>query len=266
MSAADEVPQPLPDAHVEAVRSDYNQRVGQWQTIYAGQSFHDHTIQQRLIRTLALVDAHGPGTGGALDVGCGAGQLALELAERGYGVAAVDIAEGMVEATTERLTAAGHPGDVRLADVTDLPFATGSFQWVTALGVIEYLTDTTLALAELSRVLAPGGRLVVTTPNPVRLSFLADPIQLARGFFGPPTRGYPRRYSHVWRLRREVRAAGLAIEQVQGHGIGAWTVAGRPVLSEERSIRIGMHLEPVLPKSVAAVLGANLIALARKPF
>jgi len=251
------------DERTSLVQADYNARVGQWQEIYAGTSFHDHTIRQRLTRSLALVDRLEPRS--VLDVGFGAGQLLVELAGRGIATAGVDVAEGMVEAAQDRLGAAGLSAELHQGDATALPFASGRFDLVTALGMIEYLRRPEAFLREAARVLAPGGSLIVTSPNPVRLSFLCDPVRVVAGVLGPPPRGYPRRYLTPWALRRLLGAAGFAVEEVQGHGVGEWTIAGRPVLSQPTSIRVGMALERRLPGPVLQLLGANLIALARTP-
>jgi SAM-dependent methyltransferase len=252
------------DAHGRAVQEDYNRRVRQWEGIYDGQTYHDHLIQERLRRVLALVDGHVV-SGRALDVGCGAGQLVVELARRGLDTAGVDIAEGMIAAARRRAADAGVEADLRVGTVERLPFADEEFALVTALGVIEYLRDPLPALREFRRVLAVGGHLAVTSPNPLRLAFLADPLRTVWKRAGPAPRGYPRRYLSAPRLAAALRAAGFEAVQVEGHGLGGFTLAGRPVATEARSIATGRWLERRLPRRLKAALGANLIALARRP-
>lgn len=254
---------PAPDPHRDAVEADYNARVEQWQGIYAGTTFHDHVIKERLRRALALVDDLSPAK--ALDVGCGAGQFLGELAVRGVEIAGVDLAEGMVAAAGTYLASLGVGADLRVATVEQLPFRGHAFDLVSALGVIEYLTDPEPALRELHRVLRPGGHLLVTAPNPVRLSFLCDPLRVARGVLRPPPRGYPRRYSTPWALRAELTGAGFEIVHFEGHGLGEWTFAGRPVLAQTSSIAVSDWLESHLPAAVANLFGANLIAVGRVP-
>jgi 2-polyprenyl-3-methyl-5-hydroxy-6-metoxy-1,4-benzoquinol methylase len=256
------MPEPKAEHHL-AVRRDYDRRTEQWVTIYDGTSFHDVTIRRRLEHTLDLVDGLGA-SGSALDVGCGGGQLALELARRGWTTHATDVSDGMVDATTALAEASGLSVDARQADATDLPFADGELQLITALGLIEYLHDPTAGLRELARALAPGGHLIVTAPNPVRLAYLLDPIGVVRARIAPPQGGYRRHYLSLGRFRRAVEATGLEVLDIHGHGLGPLTFAGHPLMSEERAVRLGDSLERRLPRRLTNRLGANLIAFARK--
>lgn len=256
--------------HLDAVRSDYERKVDRWRAIYEGATFHDHVIQRRLQRALEAVDKLGGAAGAgaaprALDVGCGAGQLALALAERGYEVSAVDVAEGMVAATRQRFAQAGRSADVRVADVQALPYDDATFTWVTALGLVEYLPDPAVAVREFARVARPGGHVLFTAPNPLRIAFWIDPVGVLLGLLGPPEAGYRRRYLHRWRLERMAREAGLEVVGLLGHGVGPLQVAKRPVLPPQASIAISTWAERRLPLSWLAVLGANLILVARKP-
>ena len=264
---ADSVSGPPPRAgHARAVEQDYDRRTAEWREIYAGATFHDHLIRRRLELTLDLVDGATSGAGGAsLDVGCGAGQLVVEMARRGYRAAGCDISAGMVAETRGLLAREGLPGRVEQADVERLAYPDGEFAWVTALGVIEYLASPPRGLHELVRVLARGGHLVVTAPNPMRLAYLADPIGVVRGRLAPPAHGYRRHYWTRGQLRRAVGAAGLEVLALQGHGLGPFTIAGYRLMGDTRSIALGDRLERRLPASLVNLLGSNLIALARKP-
>jgi ubiquinone/menaquinone biosynthesis C-methylase UbiE len=94
-----------------------------------------------------------------LDVGCGPGNFARAFADAGGEVVGLDASRTMLErAVRER------PGDgveyVR-ASATDLPFPAGSFDAVCCFAALYLIEDPHLAIAEIARVLAPGGRVAL---------------------------------------------------------------------------------------------------------
>ncbi|MGH9292766.1 MAG: class I SAM-dependent methyltransferase [Acidimicrobiales bacterium] len=108
-----------------------------------------------------------------LDLGCGAGRHAFECLRRGALVAALDSDAVEVKAVAAMLEAmAGEAGTVGTGaaiavrgDAFALPFPDGALDRVIAAEVLEHLPDDTAAMAELARVLRPGGRLAVTVPR-----------------------------------------------------------------------------------------------------
>jgi SAM-dependent methyltransferase len=97
-----------------------------------------------------------------LEVGCGWGEFAARVqAELGASLVAIDISPRMVELARERGVAA------RVGDVQALAFDDESFDCAVANHMLYHADDIDRALAELARVLRPGGRLVATT-NGVR--------------------------------------------------------------------------------------------------
>jgi SAM-dependent methyltransferase len=114
-------------------------------------SFQRHRAEYRLCATLL-------GPGRVLDVGCGVGHSYEELAPRES--VGVDVAAGAL---------AGQQRETRVADMRQLPFADGAFAAVVSIQSIEHVPDPERALAEVRRVLAPGGRAIFVTPN--RLTF-----------------------------------------------------------------------------------------------
>lgn len=106
-----------------------------------------------------------------LDVGCGSGPVLVSLRDRGATVTGTDNSVKMLELAKRRL---GDDADLRVADLGDpLPFPDGAFDDVIACLVLHYLQDWTAPLAELRRVLVPGGRLIVAVNHPMayRLSY-----------------------------------------------------------------------------------------------
>ena len=99
-----------------------------------------------------------------LDAGCGSGPLFAALRDRGAIVTGIDTSAGMLELARRRL---GADADLRVADLASpLLFPDGAFDDVIASLVLHYLEDWGPTLAELRRVLTPGGRLIVSVEHP----------------------------------------------------------------------------------------------------
>ncbi|MBR7838752.1 class I SAM-dependent methyltransferase [Actinospica durhamensis] len=113
----------------------------------------------------AVLDLAGDVTGRRiLDVGCGAGPLLESLRDRGAVVTGIEPSAEMLELAKRRL---GEDVDLRLADLQDpLPFPDNAFDDAIACLVLHYLEDWTAPLAELRRVLVPGGRVIVVVNHP----------------------------------------------------------------------------------------------------
>ena len=100
-----------------------------------------------------------------LDAGCGSGPLVVDLEERGASVAGFDASPAMIHLARQRL---GDEADLKVADLTlPLPYGDDTFDDALAVLVLHYLEDWSQPLAELRRVLKPGGRLVVVVNHPV---------------------------------------------------------------------------------------------------
>ena len=99
-----------------------------------------------------------------LDAGCGAGALLAALRERGADVSGIDKSAVMLELARRRL---GDVADLRVTELgSTLPFPDGTFDDVTASLVLHYLEDWGPALAEIRRVLKPGGRFIMSVNHP----------------------------------------------------------------------------------------------------
>jgi len=118
----------------------------------------------------ALLEAARPGPDDrALDVGCGAGGLAVALAQVCREVTGVDLTPAMLD-QARALQAAKGVTNLRweTADVTALPFPDASFSLVTSTAMLHHTANPTAVVAEMRRVCAPGGRIAVAdlTPAP----------------------------------------------------------------------------------------------------
>ena len=119
----------------------------------------------RSAKVLAFLDRAGVSIGGRiLDAGCGGGGMPLSLAEEAQLVVGIDPAERFHDAgvTLGRERGLTHL-HFALADGMYLPFADGLFDLVLSHAVIEHVADAPLYLRECARVLAPGGRMFLST-------------------------------------------------------------------------------------------------------
>ena len=99
----------------------------------------------------------------ALDVGCGAGLLCEPLARLGAAVTGVDAAAENIEVAREHAAGAGLAIDYRAGELSAL--ALGTFDLVTCMEVLEHVAAKPAFVAALAASLAPGGLLILSTPN-----------------------------------------------------------------------------------------------------
>jgi len=149
----------------------------------------------------------------ALDVGCGAGLLSEPLARLGAAVTGVDAAPELIEAAR---THAGQSGLAIRYVAGEVATVEGSFDLVTALEVIEHVADPAAFVCQLAERLAPGGMLVMSTPNRTAWSRLLT-ITLAEGTGRIPrgTHDFDQ-FLAPEQLRSMLEAAGLAVTATRG--------------------------------------------------
>jgi 2-polyprenyl-6-hydroxyphenyl methylase/3-demethylubiquinone-9 3-methyltransferase len=113
----------------------------------------------------------------ALDVGCGAGLLAEPLARLGATVTAVDAAPELIAVATDHAAGQGLAIDYRAVGVESVD---GKFDLVTSMEVIEHVADPQSFIDDLAARLAPGGLMILSTPNKTAWSRLLT-VTLAEG-------------------------------------------------------------------------------------
>lgn len=201
-----------------------------------------------------------------LDLGCGAGVLSEKLLESGYRVTAADASPDMLELCRQRLRR--FPESMcrhRMASCLDLPFADGEFDLVVCLGMFGYFDEVTQALAEIRRVLRPGGTLILSVRNRNTqqafdlLQLAKHPLRplraLARRLAAPfrrPSATQPLApgddgfrieiYDSPPRLIAGVTQRGYALAHFDGLGYGPLALGGRKLLSEAGAIRLSDFL------------------------
>lgn len=121
-----------------------------------------HAAGPDLARARVLVRESLPRNGSALDVGCGAGHLSFALAPLLARVVALDPSAEMLATVRETARGRGLSQIETLTGIAEaLPFQDGSFDLVCTRYSAHHWTNLTLALAEMQRVLTPGGRLLL---------------------------------------------------------------------------------------------------------
>jgi 2-polyprenyl-3-methyl-5-hydroxy-6-metoxy-1,4-benzoquinol methylase len=103
-----------------------------------------------------------PAKGRLLDVSCGAGELVKLAARNGLRAGGIDISETVMQATKRHLE---YDGFIAVSAGEALPFAAGSFDFVTCIGSLEHFADPAQGVREMTRVLRAGGKAFVLVPN-----------------------------------------------------------------------------------------------------
>jgi ubiquinone/menaquinone biosynthesis C-methylase UbiE len=111
-----------------------------------------------------------------LDVGCGQGIDLAGYARCGARATGVDLTPRHVELARAHLAALGLEGTVVQGDAEALPFADASFDRVSSNGVLHHTPDMDRALAEIARVLRPGGRATVIVYNRRSLHYWVEQV------------------------------------------------------------------------------------------
>lgn len=186
------------------------------------------------------IDAHWPGSARsvrplsgrrALDVGCGAGLLCEPLARLGADMTGVDAAAENIAVASAHAAGGGLAIDYRCGDLAALEL--GRFDLVTSMEVIEHVADKQAFVNALAGVLAPGGLMVLSTPNRTKLSklLLVD---------GAERLGMVPRGTHHWddfitpiELHDLLDAAGLAMGNPMGIG---WSPAKGLHMSDDLAL------------------------------
>jgi SAM-dependent methyltransferase len=143
------------------LRDAWEAEAGRW-VAWAREPGHDSYWtfhRDRFLELLPPPDGLGP----VLDVGCGEGRFPRDLRARGYRVVGIDASPTLIGYARE----ADPGGEYHVADASALPMADGSVQLVTALLSFHDMDDMEGAVAEIGRVLVPGGRLCAAVVHPI---------------------------------------------------------------------------------------------------
>jgi len=163
----------------------------------------------------------------ALDVGCGAGLLSEPLARLGARVTGIDAAPEVIAVARDHAAAMGLQIDYRATDVLEVE---GQFDLITCMEVIEHVGEPAAFLQALAKRLAPGGLLVLSTPNATGWSRLMM-ITLGEGF-GRIPKGTHDFAKFIGPDRMKVLLADAGLKCLDVEGI-AWSPARGLHLSDD---------------------------------
>jgi len=157
------VSQPEPEATVQNVKDFWEAHVNNeyYTDEERASSAYFNEIEQRRYAThyhlRALFDSLAGSHGKLLEIGCGIGVDSIQLAKCGFDVTAVDLTENALVVARQFAEARGVTIDFRLGNAEGLDFPDATFDAVYSFGVLHHTPDIEAAVAEVHRVLKPGG-------------------------------------------------------------------------------------------------------------
>lgn len=150
------------DAWLARARATWNDRAADWDAMSeANLQAPDRPAD--ITRTTAALNLS-PGTK-LLDAGCGSGQFALAFSASGCQVTTIDLSPEMIERARAHAADRNLAVEWRVGDLSHLPDPDGAFDAVHARVSLQFVPDLPAALAEIRRVLRPGGRLYASVPG-----------------------------------------------------------------------------------------------------
>lgn len=267
----------------EQVNTYFQSQASFWKDIYATDNLTARIYQQRQEAALAWIDTLALSRGAqVLEVGCGAGFLSIQLAQRGLQVHAIDSAEAMLHQAREHAEAAGVTLSLSAGDVSALAFDDDSFDLVVALGVIPWLAHPERAVREMARVTKPGGHLIISADNRARLNSLLDPllnpllVPLKKGAKHVLDRARLRHLSskdvgatlHSRRfIDQVVRRAGLTMVSHKTLGFGPFTFFRMKLVPESLGAHLHLRLQSLADREmfIFRSTGVHYLVLTEKP-
>lgn len=197
-----------------------------------------------------------PKKGRILDIGCGPAVYTRDLVERGWQVTGVDLSSGMLKtAATAAASLPGKPVRFAAAQATELPFRDAAFDAVLCVGVVSYVDSVPTLLADVRRILKPGGEAIFQISNSLSVSELDLKFRNAVGAM-IPRRGELDAHD---RFRAKVKLHPYAPSALNG-----WCDQARLDRREFRffDFRPPLVVDRLLP-SLSLAVGRRLEALSR---
>lgn len=193
-----------------------------------------------------------------LDVGCGGGVLAEEFARLGPHVTGIDISNDSLEVARAHARTMGLPIEYQAGTAGQLPFDGGSFDVVSCCDVLEHIPEWQQVIAEVARVLKPGGLFLFDTINRTPQSKVNFIFGLQDFAF---TKLFPKD-AHVWELfiTPEELSEALEKQELSVINMHGGTIARNPLdtLLEVRRYKGGKITVAELGRRLQLVLSEDL--------
>ncbi|MFB3922537.1 MAG: class I SAM-dependent methyltransferase [Terriglobia bacterium] len=269
----------------EMLNSYLQARASHWRDVYFSDGLSGFLYRVRKDIVLDLVNQLDlPSGSRVLDVGCGAGFFAVALAQRGFAVHAVDAVPAMVEQTRRLAKTANVHQRVQagLGDIQRLNFPDRKFDAALAIGVIPWVDDPNSALRELSRVIRPGGHIILAVDNSWSLTNILDPLCFpglrgwrrkirdrleSWGILEGASRGPRLRFHTIREFDSLLSDVGLVKVEGRTFGFGPFTFLKLQLFSDPFGIRLHRKLQRLADRgsSILRSTGIGYVVLARKP-
>ncbi len=208
-----------------------------------------------------------------LEIGVGLGTDLLQFAEAGADCHAIDITEEHMKLARENMALHGYQADIRRSDATAIDFPDNYFDVVYSFGVVHHIPEIERVLAEIRRVLKPGGVALITVYYKwsanhlfallfrqgvlklklLRLGYAGLVSTIELGADGKKIKPYVKLESRNG-LASKLRGAGLQVREV----------AVRQ-LEPDHFGRVGLLLPPLVTKGLERRMGWYVAAVAEKP-
>jgi SAM-dependent methyltransferase len=261
-------------SHDTMVQQYFRSTLPYWEQIYRDSTVYSRIYQERARQAIGYVDSLGlPLRAPVLEVGCGPGFITTTMAREGFNVSAIDSSAEMVDRTQARARQAGLEPLVlaRVGNIESIPFADAAFELVVVIGVSEWLESMRQPLAEIYRVLRPGGHLIISADNYWPLHQMLDPV------FNPALKpiksciGKALRLTGLRTPQPRVRAYSIrAFDQELSHsgfdkvagrtfGFGPFTFCNRTLMTEEAGWELHRTLQRLADQGIPLLRSAGLV-------
>ena len=251
----------------EHIDERFNAESAFWRDAYQRKDVLGIVLNQRNTLALKYVEELAlPKSSSILEIGCGAGYMAVKLAQKGFTVKAIDHASSMISLASNYAIQKGLGNLIHatVEDVHNLTFLSCSFDLIIALGVVVWLHNLEQGFREISRVLKPGGHLIISMDNPHR--WWVDPPLLIQGTvkralqrigFSKPPSGAHAQYYSVREIEDFLANTGLNLLKKSNFGFGPFSLFSHRLFSDRVGIRIHDALQKYSTNGCPILRGAG---------